>query len=128
MGNPLLTNAYWTGHHTTSDIGENRSFSIGEYGIYMLGLYDSSNREMNSQGVLMHELNHQYDAPDHYHEWLDDAHTVCRGGVYCSCCGTNPRPYSCIMCNSRTDILRNDIICEGCKSDMISHLEGHHTN
>ena len=78
-----LTAAYWTGHKidTTGMAGGyttsyNRSFSSG-FRIYMLELCNSTNREYNSKSVLMHELNHQYGAPDHYHEILADG--TCRG-------------------------------------------------
>lgn len=125
-GSDLLTNIYWTGHKVTSDIGINRSFSLGTSGIYMLELCSASNRTFNSESVLMHELNHQYGAPDHYHEILPDG--SCRGGIYCSYCGVNPRPYTCIMRVGRTDITNEDVICYGCKGDMLVHLENHHVN
>lgn len=127
-----LTAAYWTGHKIdTTGMGGvyttsyNRSFSSG-YRIYMLELCNSTNREYNSKSVLMHELNHQYGAPDHYHEILADG--TCRGGAICSVCGSNPRPSTCIMCQGRMDITSDNVICDGCKGQMITHLEGHHIN
>lgn len=126
QGTNVLTNVYWTGHRVTDSIGNNRSFSWGTNGIYMLELCSSSNREYNSKSVLMHELNHQYGAPDHYHEILDDG--SCRGGIYCSTCGSSARPSTCIMCACRMDITDDNVICDGCRDQMIAHLEDHHVN
>ena len=94
----------------------------------MLELSTASNRAQHSKGILMHELNHQYGAPDHYHEIIN-AGTVnerCRGGELCSVCGSNPRPNTCIMNRSRIDITAPTVICPGCKADMYLHLAGHH--
>lgn len=123
-GTNNLTNVYWTGHKTYDSIGYNRSFSWGNNGIYMLELCSSNNRVFNSEGVLMHELNHQYGAKDHYHEILSDG--SCRGKDMCSVCGTNSRPSTCIMNSSRTSLSRDDLICEECKNDIIYHLDNHH--
>lgn len=131
--NNTTTAIYWTGHKidttglggSTGTTSFNRSFS-SFYRIYMLELCTSGNRTRNSEGVLMHELNHQYDAPDHYHEILTDG--TCRGKEYCSVCGVNRRPNSCIMYNSRINITNNDVLCDGCKGDILTHLEDHHTN
>ncbi len=127
-----LTDAYWTGHKIdTTGMGRvyttsyNRSFS-SRFRIYMLELCNSTNCEYNSKSVLMHKLNHQYGAPDHYHEILADG--TCRGGALCSVCGSNPRPATCIMCQGCMDITSDNVICDGCKGQMITHLEGHHIN
>ena len=67
-----ITNAYWSGHKIetpfpgSSNAKENNSFRSGAY-IYMITLYDKANRKQNSQGTLMHELNHTLDGQDHYH-------------------------------------------------------------
>lgn len=124
-GTNTLTNVYWTGHKTYDSIGYNRSFSWGNNGIYMLELCSSDNRVLNSEGVLMHELNHQYGASDHYHEILENGR--CRGGVICSECGINKRPATCIMNQDRISLSSDDLICDGCKNEMINHLESHHT-
>lgn len=76
----------------------------------------------------MHELNHQYGAPDHYHELIDvgTVNERCRGGELCSDCGSNPRPDTCIMYQSLRDINVATIICSECKTDIYTHLEEHH--
>lgn len=130
VGSNIITKAYWSGHRikTYPNVEEyNRCYSSGT-SIYMLELSTASNRDQNSKGILMHELNHQYGATDHYHEILD-AGTVnerCRGGELCSECGSNPRPNTCIMYRSRRDITVSTVICPGCKADMYTHLAGHH--
>lgn len=129
-GSNTVTKAYWSGHRikTYSNVEEyNRCYSSGT-SIYMLELSTASNRTQNSKGILMHELNHQYGAPDHYHEILDigTVNERCRGGELCSDCGSNPRPNTCIMYRSRIDITVSTVICPGCKADMYLHLAGHH--
>ena len=94
----------------------------------MLELSSSSVRDRDSKGILMHELNHQYGAPDHYHEIIDEGtpYERCRGGEMCSICGTNKRPKTCIMNNSRIDITAESVICQSCKADIYVHLKNHH--
>ena len=127
-GSNIITNVLWSGHHVTSinsdgTTSHNRSLSNGSK-VLVLNLTSATNRVRDSRGVLMHELNHQYGAPDHYHE--TDANGVCKFASICSDCGTNPRPKSCIMYEHNTDISANNIICNGCKSTIISHLDNHH--
>ncbi len=127
-GNNVISKAYWSGHRiqTYSGISEyNRCYSSGS-SIYMVEISSSLDRNINSKGVLMHELNHQFGAPDHYHEILPDG--SCRGGNICSVCGESElkRPTTCIMNNPRIDIFSSTVICSGCKDDIIYHLEDHH--
>ena len=131
VGSNTRTYAYWTGHRIEStssagDININRSCSSG-YHIFMLELSTEENRELYSIGVLMHELNHQYGARDHYHE-LTDANdpTSCKFKDVCSECGTNKRPKTCIMYQSRIDISKSTVICDLCKQDITEHLAAHH--
>ncbi len=129
-GSSIVTKAFWSGHRikTYPNVEEyNRCYSSGT-SIYMLELSTASNRDQNSKGILMHELNHQYGAPDHYHEILEagTANEHCRGGELCSDCGSNPRPNTCIMYRSRRDITVSTVICPECKADMYTHLEEHH--
>ena len=117
----------WSGHKIKCDYGTgtidyNRSCSL-DTDIIMIDRH-ASNRTRNSQCILMHELNHQYGAPDHYHEILSDR--TCRGGAICSECGINPRPKSCIMYDNYQSIFSSSILCSGCRSQMIAHLNGHH--
>ena len=127
-GSNVISKAYWSGHciQTYSGISEyNRCYSSG-FSIYMVELSSTLNRDRDSKGILMHELNHQFGAPDHYHERLSDG--SCRGGNICSVCGESDlkRPTSCIMYASRIDISSSTVICSGCRDDIICHLEDHH--
>lgn len=129
-GSNVVTKAYWSGHRiqTFADKDEyNRCYSSGT-SIFMVKLSSSLVRNRNSKGILMHELNHQYGAPDHYHEILNKGtpSEYCRGGDLCSTCGSNPRPASCIMNKSSIDITASTVICSACKTNIYSHLELHH--
>ena len=129
-GSNTTTNVLWTCHKIKSiasngRVNYNRSCSSGYY-VYMLEISSANDRIIHSQGVLLHELNHQYGARDHYHE--EDANGNCKFSDICSTCGENPRPGSCIMANSRQDINSSQIICFGCKQDIINHLKDHHSN
>ena len=76
----------------------------------------------------MHELNHQFGASDHYHELaIEGDETSCKFKNISSICGTNPRPETCIMYNSRINITNDDVICDECINDILNHLENHHT-
>ena len=129
-GNDTTTTVYWTGHRilsveTNGNTNENRSCSWYN-NIYMLER-NVNNREIASIGVLMHELNHQYGAPDHYHELADSSdESSCKFKDICSTCGVNPRPSTCIMNSSRKDISPDSIICNACRNDMKTHLNDHH--
>ena len=139
-GSNTITNALWSGHHITSisaegDLDHNRSHSFGT-NIYMISLL-MSDRTRDSQGVLMHELNHQYGAPDHYHVSIKNDKNVeigCTreknrdGNGLCSDeeCNdkykTTNRPRTCIMNNSRQDIASSTILCSACKKEIEAHL------
>ncbi len=132
IGDSTTTYVLWSGHKiistaTNGELNYNRSCSSGT-GIFMIEI-STSNRERDSQGVLMHELNHQYGAKDHYHELADKYDSgSCKFKEICSSCGDNPRPKSCIMFNSRIDISNDDVICSGCQNDILTHLKDHHSN
>ena len=127
-GNNTTTNVLWSGHKIKSiassgNVNFNRSCSSGYY-LYILEISMSYNRTIHSQGVLLHELNHQYGAKDHYHEEISPG--VCKFADVCSTCGANPRPATCIMNNSRQNINSSQIICNECMQDIFIHLEDHH--
>ena len=126
-GNQTTTNILWTGHkvyYTMYGTDQyNRSYSVGTH-VYMLELCSSTNRTINSQSVLMHELAHQFGVLDHYHE--EDPDGNCISGEICSKCGTNPRPATCIMKICRMNINEATVICDECKNDILEHLESHH--
>ncbi len=122
-GNRTSTYVLWSGHKIKSvasngDINYNRSCS-SSHNVFMLGI-PSLDRELASTGVLMHELNHQYGAKDHYHEIGADG--KCKFANVCSDCGTNPRPSTCIINNSRIDINNSNVICSACKNDILACL------
>lgn len=127
MGNEISTSILWTCHRIKSvadngDINYNRSCS-NDSTIFMLSK-DTLIRDMDAKGTLMHELNHQYGANDHYHELGADG--LCKFKAICSECGDTRRPTSCVMYNSNTNIDRHDIICEACKAEIMEHLDSHH--
>ena len=66
--------------------------------------------------ILFHELNHQFGAPDHYHE--EDKYHNCINPLYCSTCGSQKRPEECVM-NGSTNL---NELCDGCKNDILTHL------
>lgn len=129
VGNMRITNVLWTGHRITStdasgDPEENRSCSSGT-GVFMLNLLGETYRERDSIGILMHELCHQYDGIDHYHE--EDENEACIRPDICSGCNkTTGRPGTCVMNNSRQDIFADAILCEDCEAEIRTHLDGHH--
>ncbi len=132
QGSNISTNVFWTCHKikstaTNGDTNYNRSCSSGT-SVFMLERSTSSNRSIDSKGVLMHELNHQFGAIDHYHELADtNDPSSCKFKDVCfECGGANARPQTCIMNNSRQDIYSDDIICSECKNDILQHLISHH--
>ena len=131
IGNSITTYILWSCHRITSTATNgtpnyNRSCTSGT-GIFMLEICNTQNRTINSSGVLMHELSHQYGAPDHYHELADkNDEESCKFKDICSQCGENPRPANCIMNNPRVDISNSNIICIDCIQEIIGHLNGHH--
>lgn len=133
-GSTTLTTILWSGHKISSTassgtINYNRSCSYGN-SVFIIKLLSDNVRTEYSQGVVLHELNHQYGAPDHYHEpTVSGDDTTCKFIDICSTCdGPNARPLSCIMFSSRQNIFNVDIICYDCKQDILAHLEGHHKN
>lgn len=125
-GNNTTTNVYWSGHRikstaTNGTINYNRSCSVGTRIILI-------NRTASIHAaVLLHELNHQYAAKDHYHELADsNDETSCKFKATCSECGTNPRPATCVMNSTSIDITASSAICSGCRSEILVHLADHH--
>lgn len=77
----------------------------------------------------MHELNHQYGAPDHYHELrVENDTSTCIHKDNCSVCGDLKRSKTCIMDQvyDINDIQYGDIVCYGCRGDIMRHLAEHH--
>lgn len=127
-GNRTTTSVFWSGHKITSDLyGDNRSISWLYY-VLLLERSIQEERDRDSASVLMHELNHQFGASDHYHDPEDpnDEDSPCRNKAYCSRCGDNKRPASCIMNLTRMDISDDNVLCDACKQEILAHLEEHH--
>ncbi|GHU53787.1 hypothetical protein FACS1894132_06980 [Clostridia bacterium] len=125
--NSITRKVYWTGHRVTTPTSDNRSYCFAN-DFYMLEKSSSVDRDVDSIGIMVHELNHTFGARDHYHEELinDNGTAYCRNKSICSICGSNPRPATCIMNNSRgRDISETDILCDTCKEDMLYYILRH---
>ena len=83
--------------------------------------------EYKTKRGFLHELNHQYRLLDHYHKTVksDGETLVCIHKEICSECGTNRRPYECVM-GHEAYADGKLIICEECQKDILSHLQDHH--
>ncbi len=127
QSNSSYVYSLWTAHKIISIdsngyVYENRSFSSDNC-IFMFERSDFFSRETDSRGVLMHELNHQFGAPDHYHELADPNNkNSCKNKSICSVCGDEPRSATCIMNKSRINISNDNVICQCCKNDMEDHM------
>ena len=111
-----------------------RSFSSRSDGFILMS------REDGDIITLIHEIAHQYAAPDHYCETVNGN---CHSNGKCDNTGhpseVERRPDWCIMDNDGsddedtstpwTDITTrnsNEIFCELCKAEILAHLEEHH--
>jgi hypothetical protein len=128
-GTPIRTTALWSGHRTNLTVGvwdieDHRSFSHYD-SIFML---ERDNLVQENRSTLFHELNHQFGAPDHYHELLIPGNeNSCRNREFCNVCNPgNGRQGWCIMSRSNRNILLEFIICDPCQIDIRNHLEDHH--
>lgn len=126
-GNNTKTSILWMGN-TLYENGKqaNRSFSWYN-GICMQKLISSQDYYERVAATLVHELAHQYGAPDHYHELINGE---CRGGSLCHECNPSTgRPEYCIM-NTTSMVIstRNpeELFCSGCLRDIRNHLKNHH--
>lgn len=118
-GNNTTTNILWTCHKIEG------SNSCSWYNcVYIFTAVLGSERDFRTKSCLMHEICHQYGAPDHYHSI--GANGYCVNREHCTICSPAPRPATCIMGPGRKEITNIDILCEGCLEDMITHLNNHH--
>lgn len=94
----------------------------------LIGISDEDEREYRAKRGFLHELNHQYGAPDHYHEVIteDDGDKVCKNKAICSYCGAEPRDGECVMGPQEESNGELLIICADCMNDILAHLEDHH--
>ncbi|MCL2201933.1 MAG: S-layer homology domain-containing protein [Oscillospiraceae bacterium] len=126
----------WSGNYTVFGNFSNRSFAWGLRTLPHSNIFMFERGDVNNiRGVYVHEVAHMFNAPDHYHEWLDENKTICRSEEICSnpLCnptkeGRAPRPRSCIMYDPRPDDVANkrahDAFCVGCIGDMRTFLSG----
>ena len=130
VGDSKTTYVLWSCHKITSTatsgvVNYNRSCSSGT-GIFLISI-NTTDRDQKSQAVLMHELNHQYGARDHYHELADpNDYKSCKFKDICSECGVNKRPASCIMNTTSININSDSVICQPCIEEILAHLSDHH--
>ena len=129
-GHDTLSNIFWTCHKiitykSDSNIEFNRSYSAGTY-VFMLDNSNPIYRDDRTLATLMHELNHQFGAHDHYHDtYKENGEVLCKNKQNCSVCGENKRPGTCIMGNKDVtgiDIFATTILCDACKNDIMVHL------
>ena len=130
-GSNTTTSVLFTGNRLYNSNGNtcNRSYIWYNNGIVFQEIWSNSTSYYNNMlPCLTHEIAHTIGAPDHYHELKTDG--TCRSGDICSECGNNKRPAYCIMNNVWGADLENvdpeNIFCQECKVDIISHLNEHH--
>ncbi|MGN1154918.1 MAG: RICIN domain-containing protein, partial [Agathobacter sp.] len=139
ISNKTSINVYWTGHKLSL---ENRkddgNISCSQYySVFLLGInIPDSDRDYRSCRGLLHELNHQFRAPDHYHttenDIIDADGNVIEIGKCkhfkngCSICGDFQRTANCVMGPSNASGRVWSNICEDCKNDIENHLTHHH--
>ena len=139
LGNATSTNVYWTGHRLSLEngAGDGNGSCSWDYSVYLLGINVSDeDREHRSHRGLLHELNHQFGAPDHYHtdenDVKDEDGNVIETGKCgnsedgCATCGDIPRDASCIMGETRQENKNWWFACEECTEDIMTHLIDHH--
>ncbi|MBO5417139.1 MAG: RICIN domain-containing protein, partial [Clostridia bacterium] len=130
-GHQSITNILWSGHYITDTDGtENRSVSC-ETTVLILQLFGESVETVQRvylSSLLFHEIMHQIDALDHYHD-LDEKSGNCLNESICSVCNSGEygcRDADCIMCELNTTLSRDNLICNQCKQEVINHLSQHH--
>ncbi len=125
----------WSGHDTiymaftddddpTNDRPDsNRSMSDPTTNTVLMVSLDVSAEQ--SKSIFFHELCHQFNALDHYHD--PDENDVCRNANLCDYC--NPSgglPSTCIMDGSRTvNINSTTVLCDYCKFVIEVNMDGY---
>ena len=132
-GDNKTTNVLWSCHGVKEFDGNermaDRSFSL-KTSVHMIDRFPFFGSGKKFQFILMHELNHQYDGKDHYHEEaVPGDESSCINKAICSDCGKKKRPESCVMYSDYgrySDISKDTIICEPCYDEIKAHLKKHH--
>lgn len=126
-GNDLKVNVLWSGHI----LDENRSFCswyAGINGIMIIDNRKEANREEEERYTILHELAHNFGAPDHYCE-----NTLSEEDCGMELCYRHhsERGYSenCLMGKFISDIStydNEDIFCDKCTETIKEHIRQHH--
>ena len=109
--------------------GENRYF-WGKWSNnrYWSRTTDTEDRFTNTILTLAHEINHQLNAPDHYHNTKRVGDTIiCSSGNLCSDCSHDiqKRSKECIMYKSVIDIFNGNFVCKECLNDILDDMTHH---
>ncbi len=123
-GTDTRVSALWSGNRLES----NRSFAWYSSGIFIIDLPSASVRVEDERFTLLHELAHQFGAPDHY---CEDPYAPDNCGIeLCWLHNTAAgRTSDCAMGMFVDNISSwnvNDIFCDPCKEAIVGHLAGHH--
>ncbi len=131
VSNSTTTNVFWTCHKIASvSAGGSTQYNRSCAYANTVAMLTRSRRDESDyiKAALMHELNHQYGAPDHYHELrVENDTSTCIHKDNCSVCGDLKRSKTCIMDQVYdNDIQYGDLVCYGCRGDIMRHLAEHH--
>ena len=131
-GMPTSSTCIWTGHL----LGDERSNSLtgaGWHSVVITPSLNTSEEEIYCEytNVLMHELSHQLNAPDHYcyGDYKDNG--KCSNPVCDECVYGQENPRTCLMGMSYYDhdileISDENIYCSSCTLIIKDHLKNHH--
>ncbi len=124
-----IVSILWTGNKLFDSNGNeaNRSFRWYSNGIFMQNIFESNIYFKSMVSCLVHEMAHIYGAPDHYHEWINEEKTICRGGERCKTCHPDTgRNESCLMNVGWIDNIevenKNTLFCDECVEDMKEYV------
>ena len=124
-----IVSILWTGNKLFDSNGNeaNRSFRWYSNGIFMQNIFESNIYFKSMVSCLVHEKAHIYGAPDHYHEWINEEKTICRGGERCKTCHPDTgRNESCLMNVGWIDNIevenKNTLFCDECVEEMKEYV------
>ena len=134
-GTDFAVSVLFTGSKLYNEKGEgcNRSLANWGYnGIILQELFDPADYYEKMLPFVIHEISHQFEAPDHYHEDILDENGTPTEGCYNSalcfkCNPTTGRPEWCIMSDcGRDDLSTSDpesIYCSECYNEILAYIE-----
>lgn len=93
----------------------------------MQNIFESNIYFKSMVSCLVHEMAHIYGAPDHYHKWINEEKTICRGGERCKTFHPDTgRSESCLMNVGWIDNIevenKNTLFCDECVEDMKEYV------